>query len=84
MTSIQDLIDFGIPRGAYWSVDPKATASDDVLIYQGLTAGYNKRILKLFVDYFGKEKVESTILLYKKNMSSQFYCNITKALNEHH
>jgi hypothetical protein len=82
MTSVQDLINFGIPRGAFWSVDPKATASDQVLIYQGLTTGYNKRILKLFVDYFGKEKVENSIILYEKNMSPRFYSKIIKALNE--
>jgi len=69
MTSIQDLIDFGIPRGAFWSVDTKATASDEILIYQGLTTGFNERILKLFIGYFGKEKVKHTVIVYKKHVS---------------
>ena len=82
MTKIQDLIDFGIPRACFCRSDVNLIAPDDGLIYTGLTNGYNKRIIKLFVAYFGAIKVLKALDDRKDKVSAKLYNDVLEVINE--
>ena len=82
MTKIQDLIDFGIPRASFCRSDTNLLASDEALIYTGLSNGYNKRIIQLFVAYFGATKVLKALDDRKDKVNPKLYNMVIKVVYE--
>ena len=82
MTKIQDLIDFGIPRASFCRSDANLIVPDDGLIYTGLVNGYNKRIIKLFIAYFGATKVLKALDDRKDKVNPKLYNMVMEVVYE--
>lgn len=83
MAKVADLLDFGIPRVCYCRTDPSLIIEDDILIFVGITNGYNSEILKLFVRYFGIDKIKKSFNDRRYKVSDRFYNDLFKALDEY-
>ncbi|HHD80087.1 MAG TPA: hypothetical protein ENK99_00530 [Campylobacterales bacterium] len=84
MTKVQDLIDFGIPRACYCRTPLDHVAEDERLIVTGLMNGYNERIVRKYIDYFGKDKMIVALDKYKDHFTSQNNKELTELIEKHY
>jgi len=78
---VQDLIDFGIPRACYCRTPLSLEAEDSALIATGLKNGFDDTIVKKFIEYFGKNKVNMSLEKYSGGFYPATLQRLKKVIN---
>ena len=83
--TVNQLLDFGIPRGQFWNTGNRDLPIErDDMIVNGLSRGYNERIINLFIDFFGADEVHEAFKKAWMNweISQEFYLAVLKEVKK--
>jgi hypothetical protein len=77
----KQLIDAGMPRAIFWNNNLRKEIPSDILIISTLKRSYNDFVIHNFINFFGKEMLQATLIKHRNHLSDKLIQTVMTKIN---